>query len=188
LTTFAPAETGLKPRATAWRIVDAIERRDEEVGMANGTPELLKGLPDTEAAQIIALGRAMRLGAGQVLFDLGATADSIYLIRQGRVALTLPMQVGGREEDVMVEERGPGQAVGWSALIPPHRFTLKASALLETDLIGLPRQALLGHFAAHPAAGYAVITNVSAIVGQRLQVFQAMWLREIQRVVEFRSA
>jgi CRP/FNR family transcriptional regulator, cyclic AMP receptor protein len=156
--------------------------------MANGTPELLRGLPDAEAALIVALGDAVRLTAGQVLFDLGSTADRIYVIRQGRVALTLPMQVGGREEDVMVEERGPGQAVGWSALIPPHRFTLKASALLDTDLIGLPRQALLDHFTSHPAAGYAVITNVSAIVGQRLQVFQAMWVREVQRMVEYRSA
>jgi CRP/FNR family transcriptional regulator, cyclic AMP receptor protein len=156
--------------------------------MANGTPELLKGLPDEEATRIMALGQPIQLTARQVLFNLGAAADSIYVIRQGRIALTLPMQVGGREEDVMVEERAPGQTVGWSALIPPHRFTLKASALLDTEVTALSRQALLDHFALRPAAGYALITNVSAIVGQRLQVFQAMWLREIQRVVEFRSA
>jgi CRP-like cAMP-binding protein len=156
--------------------------------MANGTPELLKGLPDDEAARVAALGRWLRLSTGEVLFDLGAAADSIYLIRQGRIALTLPMQVGGRAEDVMVEERGPGQTVGWSALIPPHRFTLKASALLETELLVLGRQALLDHFATRPDAGYALITNVAAIVGQRLQVFQAMWLREMQRVVAYRSA
>jgi CRP-like cAMP-binding protein len=156
--------------------------------MANGVPELLKGLPGEEAARIIDLGEPLRLTANEVLFGLGDPADSIYVIRQGRIALTLPMQVGGRQEDVMVEERVPGQTVGWSALIPPHRFTLKASALLETEVLALPRQALLDHFASRPAAGYALITNVSAIVGQRLQVFQAMWLREIQRVVEFRSA
>jgi CRP/FNR family transcriptional regulator, cyclic AMP receptor protein len=156
--------------------------------MANGTPELLKGLPDEEAARVVALGQPLRLAPSQVLFNLGAPADSIYVIRYGRIALTLPMQVGGREEDVLVEERTPGQTVGWSALIPPHRFTLKAAALLETETLVLPRQALLDHFASRPAAGYALITNVSAIVGQRLQVFQAMWLREIQRVVEFRSA
>ena len=156
--------------------------------MANGTPELLKGLLDEDAARVVGLGHPARLAAGQVLFELGAPAESIYVIRQGRIALTLPMQVGGREENVMVEERGPGQTVGWSALIAPHRFTLKASALLETEVLALARQALLDHFATRPAPGYALITNVSAIVGQRLQVFQAMWLREIQRVVEYRSA
>jgi CRP/FNR family transcriptional regulator, cyclic AMP receptor protein len=156
--------------------------------MTNGVSELLKGLPDEEAACILGLGTAMRLTANQTLFDLGSPADCIFVIRQGRIALTLPMQVCGREEDILVEERVPGQTVGWSALIPPHRFTLKASALLETEVLALSRQALVDHFASRPAAGYALITNVSAIVGQRLQVFQAMWLREIQRVVEFRSA
>jgi CRP-like cAMP-binding protein len=156
--------------------------------MVNGVPELLEAIPDEEAGRIVALGRTVRLAPKEPLFGLGSPADSIYVIRHGRIALTLPMRVRGREEDVLVEERLPGQTVGWSALIPPHRFTLSASALLETELLALPRQALLDHFASRPGAGYALITNVSAIVGQRLQVFQAMWLREFQRVVELRSA
>src|SRR5512139_55455 len=123
--------------------------------MTNGVPDLLKGLPDEEAALVIALGQPIRLSASQLLFDLGAVADSIYAIRHGRIALTLPMQVCGREEDILVEERGPGQTVGWSALIPPHRFTLKATAVLETEVLALPRQALLDYFASRPAAGYA---------------------------------
>ena len=156
--------------------------------MATGTPELLKGLPDDDAAWIVALGHPMRLSASQVLFNLGAPADSIYVIRQGRIALTLPMQVGGREQDVMVEERAPGQTVGWSALIPPHRFTLKASAAVDSEVVALGREALSGHFAAHPALGYAVSRNLGSVVGHRLQVMQAMWLREVQRVVEISRA
>jgi hypothetical protein len=30
--------------------------------------------------------------------------------------------------------------------------------------------------------------NLASVIGQRLQVFQAMWLREMQRVVELRSS
>lgn len=155
--------------------------------MSNGEPELLKGLPDQEAARVVALGTRLRLSSGAMLFALGGAAECIYLIRQGRIALTLPMQVGGREEDVLVEERVPGQAVGWSALIPPHRFTLTATAQLESEVLALSRQALLDYFASQPATGYALLSNVAAIIGQRLQIFQAMWLREIQRVVELRS-
>jgi hypothetical protein len=36
--------------------------------------------------------------------------------------------------------------------------------------------------------GYAVTRNLAAVIGQRLQVFQAMWLREMQRVIDTRSA
>jgi hypothetical protein len=32
--------------------------------------------------------------------------------------------------------------------------------------------------------GYAVSLNLAAVIGERLQLFQAMWLREMQRTVE----
>jgi len=146
--------------------------------------ELLNGLPADATAAIVALGSEMHLAGGQVLFDLGADADNLYIVKQGRIALTLPMDVRGQEQDVLIEERGPGQAVGWSALIPPHRFTLKATAPLGTDLVVLPRVPLAEYLAAHPVVGYQVARNVGAVVGQRLQIFQAMWLRQMQRVVK----
>ena len=156
--------------------------------MNSAYPELLKGLSEDDAGRVLALATRIQLPSGSELFSLGSTADSIYVVQRGRVSLTLPMQVRGREEDVLVEERGPGQTVGWSALIPPHRFTLKATAPIDTRVLAFPRTALLDHFAAHPAVGYVVMRNVAAVTGQRLQVFQAMWLREMQRTVELRCA
>ncbi len=156
--------------------------------MTDTQPDLLRNLGDDEAARVMALGTRIRLQSGEELFRLGAPAESVFVIERGRIALTLPIQVGGREEDILVEERVTGQTVGWSGLIPPHRFTLRATAPLETEVVALPRAALLEYFAAHPAAGYVVTRNLASVVGQRLQVFQAMWLREMQRVVALRSA
>jgi CRP-like cAMP-binding protein len=150
--------------------------------------DLLRGLPDGEAERVLALGKRMVLTTGAELFHLGDTADSIYVVSRGRLRLTLPMQVRSREEDILVEERSSGQTVGWSALIPPHRFTLTALAPLETEVIALRRDALNGYFAEHPETGYAVSFNLSCVIGERLQLFQAMWLREIQRMVELRCA
>jgi len=156
--------------------------------MANVQSDLLRGLAPDEAAAVLALGTRRTLTGGAVLFHLGAEADNLYLVERGRVNLTLPMQIGGRHEDVLVEERVPGQMLGWSALIPPHRFTLHATAPLETELVALPRQTLLDHFAARPPVGCVILTNLATIIGQRLQVLQAMWLREMQRVIEMRYA
>lgn len=156
--------------------------------MASTQPDLLRGLPDDEAARVMALGSRVSLPSGGELFRLGASADGVFVIERGRIALTLPIQVGGREEDILVEERVVGQTVGWSGLIPPHRFTLRATAPLESEVVALPRAALLDFFAAHPAVGYLVTRNLASVMGQRLQVFQAMWLREMQRVVESRSS
>ena len=150
--------------------------------------DLLQGLDQPEAERVLALGKRMVLTSGAELFHLGDIADCIYLVARGRIRLTLPMQVRSRDEDVMVEERCAGQTVGWSALIPPYRFTLTAAAPLETEVVALPREALNGYFAAHPETGYAVSVNLSSVIGQRLQLFQAMWLREVQRMVELRCA
>ncbi len=148
--------------------------------------EILKGLAQKDADRILALGSRVLLSSGEELFGLGAQAENLYLIERGRISLTLPMQVRGKEEDIQVEERMAGQAVGWSALIPPYRFTLRAAALLETEVLALSRNVLAEHFGAHPEVGIAVTLNLAAVVGQRLQLFQAMWLREMQRVVELR--
>ena len=150
--------------------------------------DLLSGLPTDEAAHVLALGKRMLLTSGSELFHLGDAAESVYVVTRGRLRLTLPMQVRSRDEDVMVEERSGGQTVGWSALIPPYRFTLTATAQLETEVITLAREALIEYFAAHPETGYAVSLNLCSVIGQRLQICQAMWLREIQRVVELRCA
>lgn len=145
--------------------------------------ELFADLTVIEAQTIEALGAPIRLTGGQTLFELGGVADHVYIIGQGRIVLTMPMTVRGQERDVLVEERGPGQTVGWSALIPPHRFTLKATAPLDTEVRAIPRAALTAFLETHPSVGYRVARNIAAVVGQRLQVVQAMWLREMQRLV-----
>ncbi len=150
--------------------------------------DLLNGLAIGEAQAVLGLGQSKVLSSGAELFHLGDVADSIYLIVHGRLRLTLPMQVRNHEENILVEERASGQTVGWSALTPPYRFTLTATASLETEVIALSRAALIDHFSAHPDTGYKVSMNLSSVIGQRLQLFQAMWLREIQRMVELRCA
>ncbi|HSK10084.1 MAG TPA: cyclic nucleotide-binding domain-containing protein [Vicinamibacterales bacterium] len=149
--------------------------------------ELLHGLSPDAARAIVALGSRLVLPAGGVLFTLGSDADRLFLIERGRVSLTLPIQVEGREVDLLVEEKVTGQVVGWSALIPPHRFTLKACAPFEVELLAIERQALVEHFAAHPEVAYTVTRSIAAVVGQRLQVFQAMWLRQMQRALEMHA-
>jgi len=149
--------------------------------------ELFRDLPSRDTERLLGSATRVILPRGTVLFALGDSADSLYIVERGHLALTLPMKVLGREENILIEERHPGQALGWSALIPPHKFTLTATAPFDAEVLVLDRQMLLDYFEAEPEAGYLVARNVAEIVGQRLQVFQAMWLREMQRVVEMHT-
>ena len=154
--------------------------------MTSVQPDLLRGLSDQEAAGFMALGVSTSLASGQTLFRLGAEADRAYLVVRGRIALTLPIQIRSVEEDVLVEEKMPGETVGWSGLVPPHRFTLNATAPIASELVGFSRAAVLDHFTTHPGVGHAVTRNLATVIGHRLQVFQTMWLREMQRAVDHR--
>jgi CRP/FNR family cyclic AMP-dependent transcriptional regulator len=150
-------------------------------------PELLRELSAEAADRIMAIGTTVGLPSETVLFRFGESADRLFIVTRGRISLTLPMQVMGREENVLIEERGPGQAISWSALIPPHRLTLTATAATEAEVLVFPREALLEHFEREPAVGYAVARHALEVAGQRLQVFQTMWLREMQRLVQLRA-
>ncbi len=156
--------------------------------MAKTHPDLLAKLTPEQAGQVMALGTRITVGRGEGLFRLGDTADRVFVIQRGRIRLTLPMQVRGRDEHVLVEESGPGETIGWSALTPPYRFTLTATAPLETEVIAISREALQSHFEAFPAVGQTVSLNLASVIGERLQVFQTMWLREMQRTVELNCA
>lgn len=155
--------------------------------MATADWDLLEGIPREAVTRILALGSSKTLPKGTVLFALGDQATHLFLVVGGRVNLTLPLRVGGAHQDGMVEERLPGQFLGWSGLIRPHQYTLQAVAEEETELLALPRTALLDLFSAEPALGYTILTNVAKVIGQRLQVFQTMWIREMQRSLESRS-
>jgi CRP-like cAMP-binding protein len=149
--------------------------------------KLLHGLSEAEANEVLALGSRRNVSNGGSVFRLGESAERLFLIERGRIRLSFPMLVRGKEEEVFFEEVLPGETVGWSAMVPPYRFTLSATAPLETEVIALPRETLLTFFDRMPEVGRKISLNLAVLVGQRLQKVQAMWMREVQRVVDLKS-
>ena len=151
--------------------------------MSTAVADLLKDL-DAEALEaVMDLGVRRTVAEGEVIFALGDEAREVYLVTGGQVNLTLPIQLDGQHQDILVEERVQGQLLGWSGLVPPYRFTLQAKAPGGAELLALPRTALESLFSQRPDVGYRVLSNLSRIIGQRLQVFQTMWVRAVQRGV-----
>jgi CRP/FNR family transcriptional regulator, cyclic AMP receptor protein len=150
--------------------------------------ELLTGLSSAEIEQVMALGTRLTVPSGGSLFKLGDPADRLFLLERGRIHLTLPMQLRGHDEEILVEEKSPGQTVGWSALIPPHRFTLSAHAPLTTEVTAFPRERLQEYLESSPQTAYKITSNLALVMGRRLQLLQTMWLREMHRTIEQRSA
>lgn len=140
-------------------------------------------LPDAAVAQLAAVARPQRCQKGECLFLLGDHADRLYVVLAGKVELSFPLSFGGVVRDVPVELKERGGALGWSALVKPHRFTLSARAAETCDLATFLRQDLLRVFEAEPSIGYVVMRHVAEVVGRRLLQVQALWAREVQRAI-----
>ncbi len=140
-------------------------------------------LQDTEAARLLEVARHQQCHQGECLFLLGDHADRLYVVLSGSVELTFPLSFGGVVRDVPVESKRPGSALGWSALVKPHRFTLSARAAEASELATFARRDLLHVFEAEPRIGYVVMRYVAEVVGRRLLQVQALWARELQRAV-----
>ena len=150
--------------------------------------DLVQGLSGPEVEELSALASHRSMSEGTVLFRLGEEADGVFVVEKGRVNLTLPVRLGENQGDIPVEERLPNQLLGWSGLIPPYVYTLQAVAAEDSELLFLPRDGLLELFSGKPEMGYRVVANLAATVGDRLQLFQTMWVREMQRSIGKRSA
>lgn len=140
-------------------------------------------LQDAEAARFAAVARPRQCHKDECLFLLGDHADRLYVVLSGKVELSFPLSFGGAVRDVPVESRAPGSALGWSALVKPHRFTLSARAAERSELATFSRQDLLELFEAEPRIGCVVMRHIAEVVGRRLLQVQALWARELQRAV-----
>lgn len=145
--------------------------------------ELFAGLTELDSRAIGALARRRSVAAGETLFVLGDPAEELFIIRSGRLELTVPIQVMGETKETRFQSLEPGRTLAWSALVPPHRLTMSARASTEAELLAFDRARVLQLFEERPAIGYRVMTNLSRVVAARLHEVVALWLREVQRNV-----
>ena len=158
--------------------------RDNPGTSVKGAYQLLAGLSPEQAQRVVDLGEVISLGPETQFITLGERAKNLYLIRSGRIALSKPISLRGEERDILLEEKDPGNTVGWSAFVPPYLFTLNARAVVDTELIVISGAALreLSHH--DPQIGAKVSSNVAEMIGRRLLTVQTMWVRAMQRSLE----
>jgi CRP-like cAMP-binding protein len=104
--------------------------------------------------------------AGELLFREGEPADTFYVLRRGRVSLEVRPPAG---PPVVVDAAHADDVVGWSWLVPPHRWLFDARATEETSAIAFDGGCLRGRCETDPAVGYALLQRVVRVMSDRLQ-------------------
>ncbi len=110
---------------------------------------------------------------GEFLLREGGPADAFIAVVEGKVALEI---FAADRVRLTVQTVGPGEVVGWSWLIPPHRWALDALAVKPTRVLAVDAHALLTRFAERPAEGYEFLRRLLPVVAGRLQAMRVQLL------------
>lgn len=114
---------------------------------------------------------------GQMIFKEGEPADELYLIEKGRVALEAHEPADGT---VTVQMLGADEAMGWSWMLPPYVWHLRARVLEPTTAIALSGAHLLVRAEKDHEFGYELMKRVASIVMHRLQAARQQLLAHQQ--------
>ncbi len=104
--------------------------------------------------------------ADDMIATEGGEADVLYLVVEGKVALELE---AADRPPITVQTVGPGELVGWSWLVPPHRWRFNVRALKRTRLIALEGGIIRRTLHAHPEWGFEFMVRFMPVLAERLE-------------------
>lgn len=141
---------------------------------------ILKGLDQSELDQLSAIAGETETQDGERLLTRGQLADTLYIVKQGRFALTLPVRVFDQSDEFVVEEKGALDAFGWSSLVEPNTSIYSAYCTSNGALITLPAEELQQLIQTHERLGQRISSNLNRLIGNRVRTLQDLWVDELE--------
>lgn len=122
---------------------------------------------DAEALDLISGCAAnVSFNPGEYLFREGDPADQFYVIRFGKISVEINTPNRGPHS---VQTLGAGEVLGWSWLIPPHRWRFDSRALELVRAIGLNGKCLRTKCGENHELGYRLLSRFSGVVVKQLE-------------------
>lgn len=141
---------------------------DIEKLFANG---LFKGFAPDETEAFLRRCQKKSYPDGSNLFKEQDEATKLYMILSG--GIDLHFEVSQREKvDTTIASLKPGDAVGWSAIVPPHQYRLSGYCKGKTTLLEIDRETLKMIFETNYHLAYIFMRNIAVLTGERLHHVQ----------------
>jgi CRP-like cAMP-binding protein len=128
---------------------------------------LFEGLDDQRLQALASLFTAVDIASGAEFIRDGESADYLYVLLEGRVAISVSIP-GRAAYETVVSTLSKGQLVGWSALLPETDWQATVSALKPCRLIRARAESIRQLCEQDPVIGYCLMKNALVVVGQRL--------------------
>jgi CRP-like cAMP-binding protein len=135
--------------------------------------QIFQGLNHEQLAEIVKFCEETELAPGTKLFAQGEDAAYLWIVKEGQVDLRFDAAGGTSSQAHTISSVSEAGAFGWSSFTSPNKYRLSGyCAGTPCKLIKVKREGLRQLFEEDPDIGYAVISNVAAVVGTRFHEFQ----------------
>ncbi len=112
-----------------------------------------------------ACGRVVSLAEDEVVFRAHQPSSHFYLLLTGTVCVEVRTPVHA----ICVQAVHPGEAFGWSSLLPEHLTMFQVRAQETSTAICLDGEQLTAACERDPSLGYHVLRRLLEVVSRRLQ-------------------
>ena len=116
------------------------------------------GLNEQATQDLLSAMTPLRLERGDELFHEGDPGDRLYVITEGKVKLGRTSS-DGRENLLAI--LGPGEMFGELSLFDPGPRTATATAVAETQMVGLTNDQLHSYVARHPNVALTLLAALA---------------------------
>ena len=107
----------------------------------------------------------VRFADGRYLFREGAPAEEFYVLREGRVAIEVATPEHGA---IVLQTVEAGAVLGYSWLIPPHRWGFDGRAIGQVRALALDGTCLRGKCEEDHDLGYEMMKRFARVMVERL--------------------
>ena len=143
-----------------WRCGKAISRRDGLLAMPAiekitidkarrtlGECVLFRGLNPKERTDLAARARMRNFSAGETIFLMGASGDSMMAVLDGNVRISVPSPEG---KEIVLAIIQPGEVFGEIAVLDGKERTAEAAAMTDCTLAVLERRDVMAFLESNP--------------------------------------
>lgn len=144
---------------------------------------MFDGLDPAHAEFLAAQSRPIALPGGQVLFRRGTPSTGFYLVREGRMQLSVSNSEGMVK---VLEIISPGGAFGHAVMFLRDPYPVDATALVDTHLVFVPAAAVDRILDGDPAVARLMLASMAKRLQGKVQDIAMLSLQSAtQRIVAY---
>ncbi len=155
----------------------------EDLRQAIASAPMFDGLDAACMAILAEQSRLISLPAGQVLFRRGTPSTGFYIVREGRMQLSVSNSEGMVK---VVEIISPGFAFGHAVMFLREPYPVDATALADTGLVFVPATAVDRLLDEDPAMARIMLASMAKRLQSKIQDIAMLSLQSAtQRIIAF---